>query len=167
VHSSPALDSDGTVYVATDGGRFYALDSASGAKKWEFSPGTGAISGSTAIGPGGVIYFGSASGYFYAVQGGEGLAQTPWPKFRGGPLNLGRAQPPPLLLQLRMEGGAPVLSWLDTGDGFAVERAGSLNPPVVWTAVQGPVTGAQGERRVKVQMDSAAGFFRLRMPEPE
>ena len=33
-----------------------------------------------------------------AVQGAGGLAQSPWPKFRGGPLNLGRAVAAPAQL---------------------------------------------------------------------
>jgi hypothetical protein len=91
IHSSPAIGADGTVYVGTYGGNIFAVDGSSGTKKWTFSFGAGEISASPAIGPDGSVYIGSSLGVFLSVQGVGGLAQTTWPKFRGGPLNLGRA----------------------------------------------------------------------------
>jgi len=36
VYSSPAIGSDGTVYVGSTNAKVYALDGKTGAKKWEF-----------------------------------------------------------------------------------------------------------------------------------
>ena len=66
VQSSPAIGTDGTIYVGSDGGKLFALTPA-GAKKWEFTAGGNIIS-SPAISAEGVIYFGSVDRYLYAVN---------------------------------------------------------------------------------------------------
>ena len=90
IHSSPAIGADGTVYVGTYDGNIFAVDGSSGAKKWTFFIGAAEISASPAIAPDGSVYVGSSLGVFFSVQGVGGLARTPWPKFRGGPDNIGR-----------------------------------------------------------------------------
>jgi hypothetical protein len=136
VHSSPAIGVDGTVYVASYDGKLYALDGASGTKEWEFATGTGEVSASPAIGTDGTIYVGSFFGVFYAVQGFGGLAQTPWPKFRGGPPNVGRAvaapAPPPglepvIVYSTYLGGSGHELSPdKDAGNDIAVDAAGNI-----------------------------------------
>ena len=41
VHSSPAIGSDGTVYVGSSDKKLYALSGKSGVKLWEFETGLG------------------------------------------------------------------------------------------------------------------------------
>ncbi len=95
VTSSPAVDSEGTIYVGgekTDpdsgvpAGRLYAV-SAEGRLKWKFTPGN-QVNFSPAIGSDGTIYVGSNDGYLFAVNSdgtlkwkfidsGEGSVGTP------------------------------------------------------------------------------------------
>jgi outer membrane protein assembly factor BamB len=92
VYSSPAIGSDGTVYVGGDGFRrpyscrwcavIYALNGTTGAKKWEFKVGVGAnvwsspaganVWSSPAIGADGTVYVGSNDKKIYALDGQTG-----------------------------------------------------------------------------------------------
>ena len=78
VTSSPAIGSDGTVYV----GSFvwlYAINGKSGVKLWEFETGDRVYS-SPAIGSDGTVYVGSQDGKLYAIKtNSKGLAKSPWP----------------------------------------------------------------------------------------
>ena len=49
VHSSPAIGSDGTVYVGSDDKKLYAINGKSGVKLWEFETGD-EVTSSPAIG---------------------------------------------------------------------------------------------------------------------
>ena len=90
-YSSPAIGSDGTVYVGTSAvpgladptrkhnGKVYALDGESGEKKWEFETGDEVWS-SPAIGSDGTVYVGSTDSNVYAIKtDSKGLAKSPWP----------------------------------------------------------------------------------------
>ena len=57
VESSPAIGSDGTVYVGSDDHKLYAINGKSGVKLWEFV--TGGFVSSPAIGSDGMVYVGS------------------------------------------------------------------------------------------------------------
>ena len=105
VSSSPAIGADGTVYVGSDDHRFYALDGATGAKRWEFdnrsqsyrSPVNGL---NAAIGADGTVYFGFDNGKVYALFGSSPLADSPWPMFGNNPRHTGRVLPEqPTILQ--------------------------------------------------------------------
>jgi hypothetical protein len=50
------------------------------------------VNSSAAIGADGTIYIGSQDDQFYAIKGDNLLADTPWPKFRNNPKNLGRKE---------------------------------------------------------------------------
>ena len=100
VGSSPAIGSDGTVYVGSvilgvyvggdwegGGGKVYALNGETGAKKWEFLTG-GYVNSSPAIGSDGTVYVGSMDKKVYALNGatgakkwefltGEGVSSSP------------------------------------------------------------------------------------------
>ena len=79
VHSSPAIGSDGTVYVGSSDKKLYAINGQSGEKKWEFETGAG-VSSSPAIGPDGTVYVGSYDNKLYAIKtDSKGLAKSPWP----------------------------------------------------------------------------------------
>src|SRR5690606_20150557 len=57
---------DGTIYVGSHNGRFYAINPDS-TEKWNFPTG-GAIQSSAAIAPDGTIYFGSDDNKLYALN---------------------------------------------------------------------------------------------------
>ena len=88
------------MYVGSDDKKVYALNGATGAKKWEFLT-EGGVGSSPAIGFDGTVYVGSNDGRVYAVaSSSEGLAKAPWPKFHANSLNTGKFtfDPRPLLI---------------------------------------------------------------------
>ena len=66
IFSSPAIGSDGTVYVGSWDGKVYALNGSTGAKKWEFQT-EGRVGSSPAIGFDGTVYVGSGDRKVYAI----------------------------------------------------------------------------------------------------
>jgi outer membrane protein assembly factor BamB len=70
--SSPAL-SAGTLYLGCDDARLYALEAATGAKKWEFKTG-GRVASSPAV-ANGLVYVLSYDGKFYAIDAKSGEAR--------------------------------------------------------------------------------------------
>jgi len=84
VTSSPAIGSDGTVYVGSgswnlENNKLYAINGKTGVKLWEFKPGS-SVSSSPAIGSDGTIYVGSDDKKLYAIKtDSKGLAKSPWP----------------------------------------------------------------------------------------
>ena len=81
VHSSPAIGSDGTVYVGSGwpDKKLYAINGQSGVKLWEFETG-GYVDSSPAIGSDGTVYVGSGDEKLYAIKtASKGLAKSPWP----------------------------------------------------------------------------------------
>ncbi len=86
--SSPAIGSDGTIYVGSYDYYLYAINP-DGSLKWKYKTNDDIFS-SPAIGSDGTIYVGSYDNHLYAIQGeSEGLADTPWPKFRKNNRNTG------------------------------------------------------------------------------
>jgi outer membrane protein assembly factor BamB len=65
VHSSPAIGSDGTIYLGCDDDHLYALNP-NGTKKWSYTGGP--VRSSPAIGSDGTIYFGSVDNKLYALN---------------------------------------------------------------------------------------------------
>ena len=61
VGSSPAIGSDGTVYVGSWDNKLYALNGKSGVELWEFETGS-VVYSSPAIGSDGTVYVGSLDG---------------------------------------------------------------------------------------------------------
>ena len=71
VFSSPAV-AGGVVYVGAASGYMYALDAATGAKKWAYSTGGSQANDSPAV-VGGVVYFGSSEDHtLYAIDAATG-----------------------------------------------------------------------------------------------
>jgi len=90
VTSSPAIATDGTVYIGSDDKKVYALNP-DGSKKWEFVAGD-QIKSSPAIGTDGTIYVGSNEGKVYAIAtSSKGLADSPWPMRGQNARHTGRA----------------------------------------------------------------------------
>jgi len=86
--SSPAVAADRTLYVGSDDGNFYALNTRSGQPRWVFSVGT-VIHSSPVIARNGTIYFGAARTLF-AVKGAAGPALSSWPMYRQNERHTGR-----------------------------------------------------------------------------
>ena len=79
MHSSPAIGSDGTVYVGSWDKKLYALSGKSGVKLWEFEMGSN-VNSSPPIGSDGTVYVGSWDNKLYAIKtDSKGLAKSPWP----------------------------------------------------------------------------------------
>ena len=88
VRSSPAIGSDGTVYVGSQDDYVYAINP-DGTLKWRYQT-ENWVESSPAVGSDGTIYIGSHDDYLYAIYGdSEGLASSPWPKFRQNNQNTG------------------------------------------------------------------------------
>ena len=91
VLSSPAIGSDGTVYVGSFEVKLYAINGKTGVKIWEFDAGT-YVNSSPAIGSDGTVYVGSADNKLYAIKtNSKGLAKSPWPMRGQNPQHTGRA----------------------------------------------------------------------------
>ena len=79
VRSSPAIGSDGTVYVGSRDNKLYAINGKTGVKLWEFETGS-LVPSSPAIGSDGTVYVGSSDHKLYAIKtDSKGLAKSPWP----------------------------------------------------------------------------------------
>jgi Tol biopolymer transport system component len=65
-HSSPAIGSDGTIYIGTIDNNLYAINP-DGTEKWNFITG-GEVFSSPAIGSNGIVYFGSYDNKLYAIN---------------------------------------------------------------------------------------------------
>ncbi|HYP16775.1 MAG TPA: PQQ-binding-like beta-propeller repeat protein, partial [Opitutus sp.] len=87
-YCSPVIGTDGTLYIGTSGGAFFALrdTGTSATVKWTFTA-DGDIYTSPAIAADGTLYFGTLAGKFYAITPGVSSAVQKWslslPKFNG------------------------------------------------------------------------------------
>ena len=91
VDTSPAIGSDGTVYVGSLDNKLYAINGKSGGKLWEFETG-GEVVSSPALGSDGTVYVGSFVGKLYAIKtDSKGLAKSPWPVRGQNARHTGRA----------------------------------------------------------------------------
>ena len=74
IDAAPAIGADGTVYVVSYDGNLYALDGATGAKKWSqtISIVNAVNASSPTIGSDGTVYVGSQSGQLFAIDGSTG-----------------------------------------------------------------------------------------------
>ena len=91
VYSSPAIGSNGTVYVGSFDKKLYAINGKTGDKLWEFKVGDN-VENSPAIGPNGTVYFGSWDKSLYAIEtDSSGLAKSSWPMRGQNPQHTGRA----------------------------------------------------------------------------
>lgn len=68
MYSSPAIASDGTIYIGSYDNYIYAID-IEGNRTWGFKTG-GDVLTSPAVGPDGSVYVGSADGFLYAFESG-------------------------------------------------------------------------------------------------
>ena len=89
MESSPAIGSDGTVYVGSYDSKLYAINGKSGVKLWEFETG-GYVNSSPAIGSDGTVYVGSGKKHYAIKTDSKGLAKSPWPMRGQNPQHTGR-----------------------------------------------------------------------------
>ncbi|PWU17900.1 MAG: hypothetical protein C5B50_10250 [Verrucomicrobia bacterium] len=66
------------------------------------------------------------------------------------------------ILKANANGASIVLSWPDTANGFEVQEATALVPPIQWQALTNPIVQGDGENKVIVQGVKPVRFFRLR-----
>ena len=79
---------DGVLYYSSPYNQIYALDGATGKKKWSFTTG-GFVLSSPVIGRDGTVYVGSHDGKIYAFEGSAPPAASAWPMFKGNPERTG------------------------------------------------------------------------------
>ena len=70
IFGSPVIDGDGVLYIASNDHKLYALNTKTGAKKWDASLPGNAMRSNPALGPDGVLYIGGGekSGKVYAFD---------------------------------------------------------------------------------------------------
>ncbi|MBE7499039.1 MAG: PQQ-binding-like beta-propeller repeat protein [Verrucomicrobiales bacterium] len=140
--ASPAAGADGTLYVGV-GSSIQALAMPAMQKVWEFPTG-GAVLSSPTLGTEGTVYVGSDDGRLYALQGSSGLAESPWPKFRGNAQNTGRANtpllPPAVPRILEQPTGARVVAGGDFT--LSVTVTGQPYPTCQWYHAGQSIPGA-------------------------
>ncbi|MBE7499040.1 MAG: hypothetical protein HS113_01765 [Verrucomicrobiales bacterium] len=107
------------------------------------------------IGPGGLVYVGAQGGWVHAVQGNSGLAESPWPKFRGDARNTGRVSlPAPLNLRVSRQGEKVRIEWSLPG----ILQSTAELAPATWQDVGG------ASAPYDVEPANVQRFYRLRRP---
>lgn len=88
ITSSPVIGADGTVYVGSNDGSFYAFNGSDGSVKWRYSivPASLIDTCVAAIDGEGVIYFGASNGNLYALVDAGSSATLKWSAALGGPI---------------------------------------------------------------------------------
>ena len=87
IKSSPAIGSDGTIYIGSEDYNLYAINP-DGIKKWEFLT-ENEIWSSPVIGSDGTIYIGSHDNHLYAVYDSSHSANAIWTMFQHDPQHTG------------------------------------------------------------------------------
>ena len=72
-NSSPAIGSDGTVYIGSNDYKLYAINGKTGVKLWEVETGSSLGRSSPAIGSDGTVYVRSTDKKLYAINGKSGV----------------------------------------------------------------------------------------------
>ncbi len=86
ISGSPAIASDGTIYIGDHWGQLHAFDPV-GVEKWSFqaTSGSSAIRATPAIAKDGTIYIGSQNGFLYAITP---AGKEKWRFDAGGPIHV-------------------------------------------------------------------------------
>ena len=126
VEPSPAIGSDGTIYIGSLDKNLYAINP-DGSKKWAFETGLSedrawGVFSSPAIGSDGTIYVGSADSNLYAIKtSSSGPANSIWPMFRGDQFRDGNSSAPPMIINIS---GSSIVE-LGHNIEFSVETSGT------------------------------------------
>jgi len=151
--SSPALAADGTIYFGSHDNQFYAVN-ADGSLQWSFAA-EDFVPASPVISEDGHVYFGSRDNHLYAIKVPSGLAESPWPMYRGDVRHTGRAKA--LTTELRFT--APsllangILEWTLLGPAGGNYTIESTSDFVNWTPLTN-LTSAAPQTRLQ---DSSVG----------
>lgn len=163
IWATPAIGSDGTVYVGSFDGNLYALDGQSGALKWKVTTGN-EIPSSPVIDADGTLIFGSWDGKVYAVDGQSGAVR--WTHETGVPLAMSPTVTPDgvvlaistdgVLLGLDRHNG--IRRWVTTIDCYAYSLAVEPNGTAYMTGSYqvAAVEGATGRIKWTQRLDNAA-----------
>ncbi|MBE7499026.1 MAG: PQQ-binding-like beta-propeller repeat protein [Verrucomicrobiales bacterium] len=170
--ATPAIGSDGTAYVAVGAlgncrppeppsqepicesfTAAQALDGVTGQKIWSWKN-LGGDATAPAIGPDGTVYVASGSTlYAFLSASVQGLAASPWPKFRGDARNTGRVSAaPPLRLDISWQQGVVRIEWVGSG----VLQSSDVLFPATWQDV------SDATNPYAVEPANAQRFYRLR-----
>ncbi len=141
ITSSPAVGPDGTVYVGSNDGSFYAFGP-SGSVAWSYASSGLFDTSSAAVAPDGTVYAGSTDGNLYAFAPGGGLKwkfAVPTPASGSG-LSNGVSSSPALASD------GTVIFHAEDGNLYAVTPAGvrSWAAPVPGASYAAPTVGADG-----------------------
>jgi outer membrane protein assembly factor BamB len=89
IFSTPALSADNTLYFTSGRqGVLYAIDGATGQKKWDYN--LGSSMSSPLIGKDGTVFVGTTDRGFCAFKGDSGPANTAWPMYQQNPQRTGQ-----------------------------------------------------------------------------
>ena len=161
------LGSDGTVYLGSTEGTFYALDGTTGQPRWTYKTGSSALQSSPALASDGTLFIGGMDGKVHAIaSGSSGVADSSWPMFRGNLRRTGQASLPSI---------TPSLRWVPRNDALLqIEAIGASGARLIletssdlqnWNARQ-EITGQGREKPLILDLQSGATgaveFWRLR-----
>jgi outer membrane protein assembly factor BamB len=151
IWGSPAIDSDGTIYIGSNAGKVHAIDPMDGKLKWESQRTGGEIFGTPVIGIHGEIYAGAEDHYLYVYQPPKQPTSTPvapisrlrwgerWPNagtvLADGEVVFGGEQGN-RYIAIKLVDGKLVKQWESDAVGHAEEREAKTEPlidPVTYT----------------------------------
>lgn len=168
IRSSPAIAADNTVYFGGIDRKVYALDSR-GNLLWTFAT-SGPIFSSPTIDANGTVLIGSDDRNLYALKGTSPLAQSSWPKYRGGarqsgrPFEMGRPGPtlPRIAQPIRQPGGVVELS-ISSSPGvlYSIESSSDLKDWIRFSTGLG--TGEPLQISDHTAPNDSARFYRVRV----
>ncbi len=156
IRSSPAIGSDGTIYVGSDDFSLYAINPSDETlkPKWRFQTG-GMVSSSPTIGFGGDVYVGSQDGRLYAFESGSAqLANVAWPKFGHDVRNTARNN-----VNISPTADAGADQTVKSGDRVTLDGSNSYDPdygiPLYsWTQTEGTSISLSDAAAVKPWFDA-------------
>ncbi|MBP7140464.1 MAG: S8 family serine peptidase [Opitutaceae bacterium] len=107
ITSSPVVGADGTVYVGSNDGSFYAFNGSDGRVKWRYSlvPVSLIDTGAAAVDAQGVVYFGASNGNLYALVDAGDSATLKWTAALGGSITNAPAIASDGTIYIRIERG--------------------------------------------------------------
>jgi hypothetical protein len=158
VTSSPAIGSDGTIYVGSYDKNLYAINP-DGSKKWAFNTGHYVYS-SPAIGSDGIIYVGSDDNNLYAIKtSSTGPADSPWPMFGQNAQHTGSPEPPTIKIT-QTKPNLITISFKDlSGKPYTLQSSADL---LNWQSLDNDISQTD-EVGLAVEPEEEKTFYRLKL----
>jgi outer membrane protein assembly factor BamB len=126
-YSTPAVSSNGRIYLGDGDGFVYALQQSDGALLWTYPTGS-AVYTSPALGVDGRLYVGTVDGRLLAFSGAGSPAASPWPQLARNQQRTGAADVP--TVSISVPDGAAKEVPQDIGK-FRISRTGSTGSSLV------------------------------------